>query len=171
MEMPEDKVRKVLKIAKEPISPGNADRRRGRFHLGDFIEDKNAAPIDAAIREPARNHDPRAGQPHAARGARCCACASASAMNTDHTLEEVGQQFASPASASARSRPRPAQAQAPEPAPPSGGAFFRLLTLDCDFDHGLLRMTRTIECCVLFADLRGSTGCTSPWVMRSPPNG
>ena len=70
--MPLEKVRKVLKIAKEPISLETPIGDEEDSHLGDFIEDKNAIlPIDAAIQiEPARDHDARAGLAHAARGAR-----------------------------------------------------------------------------------------------------
>ena len=70
--MPLEKVRKVLKIAKEPISLETPIGDEEDSHLGDFIEDKNAViPIDAAIQaQSARNHDPRTVQPDAARGAR-----------------------------------------------------------------------------------------------------
>ena len=70
--MPLEKVRKVLKIAKEPLSLETPIGDEEDSHLGDFIEDKNAIlPIDAAIQsQPARDHDARAGVAHAARGAR-----------------------------------------------------------------------------------------------------
>ena len=70
--MPLEKVRKVLKIAKEPLSLETPVGDEEDFHLGDFIEDKNAIlPIDAAIQiEPARDHHPGARLAHRARGAR-----------------------------------------------------------------------------------------------------
>ncbi len=79
--MPLEKVRKVLKIAKEPIQSRDPDRRRGTFHLGDFIEDKNAVlPIDAAIQSNLRETtDAGVGLADAARRGACCACALASA--------------------------------------------------------------------------------------------
>ncbi len=79
--MPLEKVRKVLKIAKEPLSLETPVGDEEDSHLGDFIEDKNAIlPIDAAIQsQPARNHHPRAGLAHARAKNACSACASASA--------------------------------------------------------------------------------------------
>ena len=93
--MPLEKVRKVLKIAKEPISPRDADRRRGRFsHLGDFIEDKNAIlPIDAAIQSNLRETTTRVLASLTPREERVLRMRFGIGMNTDHTLEEVGQQF------------------------------------------------------------------------------
>ena len=93
--MPLEKVRKVLKIAKEPISPRDADRRRGGFsHLGDFIEDKNAIlPIDAAIQSNLRETTTRVLASLTPREERVLRMRFGIGMNTDHTLEEVGQQF------------------------------------------------------------------------------
>ena len=93
--MPLEKVRKVLKIAKEPISARNAHRRRGRFsHLGDFIEDKNAIlPIDAAIQSNLRETTTRVLASLTPREERVLRMRFGIGMNTDHTLEEVGQQF------------------------------------------------------------------------------
>ncbi len=77
--MPLEKVRKVLKIAKEPTPSKRRSRRGGDSHLGDFIEDKNAIlPIDAAIQSNLRETTTACCLAYAARGA-CCACASASA--------------------------------------------------------------------------------------------
>jgi hypothetical protein len=70
MEIPEDKIRKIMKIAKEPISHGDPDRRRRRFsHLGDFIEDSaNTAPMRSGhAGRPARRGQRHPGQPDAAR--------------------------------------------------------------------------------------------------------
>ena len=79
--MPLEKVRKVLKIAKEPISLETPIGDEEDSHLGDFIEDKNAV-LPRRRRDPgqpAGDHDPRAGQPDARARSACCACASASA--------------------------------------------------------------------------------------------
>ena len=95
MELPLDKVRKVLKIAKEPISLETPIGEEEDSHLGDFIEDK-------AIVSPVRRGHQH--EPGASRRGRCSrrsrrarrrssACASASARRRDHTLEEVGQDF------------------------------------------------------------------------------
>ena len=79
--MPLEKVRKVLKIAKEPISLETPIGDEEDSHLGEFIEDKNAVlPLDAAIQlNPPRGHHPGARQPDAARRSGFCACASGSA--------------------------------------------------------------------------------------------
>jgi RNA polymerase primary sigma factor len=78
--MPLEKVRKVLKIAKEPISLETPDRRRGRQHLGDFIEDKNADAADRrAIQANLRETTTRVLASLTPRESACCACASASA--------------------------------------------------------------------------------------------
>ena len=92
--MPLEKVRKVLKIAKEPISLETPIGDEEDSHLGDFIEDKNAVlPIDAAIQSNLRETtDTGARLADAARGARP-RMRFGIGMNTDHTLEEVGQQF------------------------------------------------------------------------------
>jgi len=91
--MPLEKVRKVLKIAKEPISLETPIGDEEDSHLGDFIEDKNAVlPIDAAIQSNLRETTTRCWPRSPARGTRA-AHALGIGMNTDHTLEEVGQQF------------------------------------------------------------------------------
>ncbi len=94
MEMPEDKVRKVLKIAKEPISMETPIGDDEDSHLGDFIEDTSVeSPIDSATTESLREttHSVLAGlTPREAKGLRMRFGLD---MNTDHTLEEVGKQF------------------------------------------------------------------------------
>ena len=93
MEMPEDKVRKVLKIAKQTIR-WRPDRRRRDPHLGDFIEDKSVeSPIDSATTEPLREttHSVLAGL--TPREAKVLRMRFGIDMTTDHTLEEVGKQF------------------------------------------------------------------------------
>jgi RNA polymerase primary sigma factor len=94
MEMPEDKVRKVLKIAKEPISMETPIGDDEDSHLGDFIEDTTVdLPIEAATAErPARGHPRGAGRADAAE-AKVLRMRFGIDMNTDHTLEEVGKQF------------------------------------------------------------------------------
>jgi len=94
MEMPEDKVRKVLKIAKEPISMGTPIGDDEDSSLGDFIEDANAvSPVDSATIESLREstQDVLAGL--TAREAKVIRMRFGINMNTDHTLEEVGKQF------------------------------------------------------------------------------
>ena len=92
--MPLDKVRKVLKIAKEPISLETPIGDEEDFHLGDFIEDKNAIlPIDAAIQSNLRETTTRVLASLTAREERVLRMRFGIGMNTDHTLEEVGQQF------------------------------------------------------------------------------
>ncbi len=95
LQMPLDKVRKVLKIAKEPISLETPIGDEEDSNLGDFIPDVNAIqPIDAAIQSNLREtHHPRAGIADAARRACVLRMRFGIGMNTDHTLEEVGQQF------------------------------------------------------------------------------
>lgn len=95
LSMPIDKVRKVMKIAKEPISlenpVGDGD---DNSYLGDFIEDKNAvAPIDAAIQSNLREVTTRVLATLTPREERVLRMRFGIGMNTDHTLEEVGQQF------------------------------------------------------------------------------
>jgi RNA polymerase primary sigma factor len=94
MEMPEDKIRKVLKIAKEPISMETPIGDDEDSHLGDFIEDGNASsPVDSAtetgLMETVR--DVLAGL--TPREAKVLRMRFGIDMNTDHTLEEVGKQF------------------------------------------------------------------------------
>ncbi len=94
MEMPEDKVRKVLKIAKEPISMETPIGDDEDSHLGDFIEDTSVeSPIDSATTESLREttHSVLAGL--TPREAKVLRMRFGIDMNTDHTLEEVGKQF------------------------------------------------------------------------------
>jgi len=92
--MPLEKVRKVLKIAKEPISLETPIGDEEDSHLGDFIEDKNAVlPIDAAIQGNLRETTTRVLASLTAREERVLRMRFGIGMNTDHTLEEVGQQF------------------------------------------------------------------------------
>jgi RNA polymerase primary sigma factor len=92
--MPLEKVRKVLKIAKEPISLETPIGDEEDSHLGDFIEDKNALlPIDAAIQSNLRETTTRVLASLTPREERVLRMRFGIGMNTDHTLEEVGQQF------------------------------------------------------------------------------
>ena len=94
LSMPIDKVRKVLKIAKEPISLETPIGDEEDSHLGDFIEDKNALqPLDAAIHANLRETTTRVLASLTAREERVLRMRFGIGMNTDHTLEEVGQQF------------------------------------------------------------------------------
>lgn len=93
--MPLDKVRKVLKIAKEPISLETPIGDEEDSHLGDFIEDKNAVlPVEAAIHSNLRETTTRVLASLTPREERVLRMRFGIGMNTDHTLEEVGQQFA-----------------------------------------------------------------------------
>jgi len=92
--MPLEKVRKVLKIAKEPISLETPIGDEEDSHLGDFIEDKNAVlPLDAAILANLRETTTRVLASLTPREERVLRMRFGIGMNTDHTLEEVGQQF------------------------------------------------------------------------------
>ncbi len=92
--MPLDKIRKVMKIAKEPISLETPIGDEEDSHLGDFIEDKNAVlPIDAAIHANLRETTTRVLASLTPREERVLRMRFGIGMNTDHTLEEVGQQF------------------------------------------------------------------------------
>ena len=92
--MPLEKVRKVLKIAKEPISLETPIGDEEDSHLGDFIEDKNAViPLDAAIQANLREATTRVLSTLTPREERVLRMRFGIGMNTDHTLEEVGQQF------------------------------------------------------------------------------
>jgi len=92
--MPLEKVRKVLKIAKEPISLETPIGDEEDSHLGDFIEDKNAIlPVDAAIQANLRETTTRVLSSLTPREERVLRMRFGIGMNTDHTLEEVGQQF------------------------------------------------------------------------------
>ncbi|HSN18357.1 MAG TPA: RNA polymerase sigma factor RpoD [Gammaproteobacteria bacterium] len=94
MEMPEDKVRKVLKIAKEPISMETPIGDDEDSHLGDFIEDANAtSPVDAATAEGLREATHSVLASLTTREAKVLRMRFGIDMNTDHTLEEVGKQF------------------------------------------------------------------------------
>lgn len=92
--MPLEKVRKVLKIAKEPISLETPIGDEEDSHLGDFIEDKNTVlPLDAAIQANLRDMTTRVLATLTPREERVLRMRFGIGMNTDHTLEEVGQQF------------------------------------------------------------------------------
>src|SRR5260370_801965 len=92
--MPLEKVRKVLKIAKEPLALETPVGDEADSHLGDFIEDKNAIlPIDAAIQSNLREATTRTLASLTPREERILRMRFGIGMNKDHTLEEVGQQF------------------------------------------------------------------------------
>ena len=94
MELPEDKVRKVLKIAKEPISMETPIGDDDDSHLGDFIEDGNVdSPIDSATMEGLREATTEILSSLTPREAKVLRMRFGIDMNTDHTLEEVGKQF------------------------------------------------------------------------------
>ena len=94
LHMPLEKVRKTLKIAKEPLSLETPIGDEGDSHLGDLIEDKNAIlPIDAAIQSNLRETTTRVLASLTPREERILRMRFGIGMNTDHTLEEVGQQF------------------------------------------------------------------------------
>ena len=94
MEMPEDKVRKVLKIAKEPISMETPVGDDEDSHLGDFIEDaKVLSPVEAATIEGLKESTQNVLAGLTAREAKVLRMRFGINMNTDHTLEEVGKQF------------------------------------------------------------------------------
>ncbi|MFN5608776.1 MAG: RNA polymerase sigma factor RpoD [Holosporales bacterium] len=94
LQIPLDKIRKVMKIAKEPISLESPVGDEEDSQLGDFIEDKNAIiPIDAAIHSNLRETTTRVLSSLTAREERVLRMRFGIGMNTDHTLEEVGQQF------------------------------------------------------------------------------
>ncbi|NIY78227.1 MAG: RNA polymerase sigma factor RpoD [Rhodobacteraceae bacterium] len=94
LQMPLEKVRKVMKIAKEPISLETPIGDEEDSQLGDFIEDKNAVlPLDAAIQENLKETTTRVLASLTPREERVLRMRFGIGMNTDHTLEEVGQQF------------------------------------------------------------------------------
>ena len=94
LRMPLEKVRKILKIAKEPLSLETPIGDEEDSHLGDFIEDKNAIlPIDAAIQSNLRETTTRVLAFLTPREERVLRMRFGIGMNSDHTLEEVGQQF------------------------------------------------------------------------------
>ena len=130
--MPLEKVRKVLKIAKEPLSLETPIGDEEDFHLGDFIEDKNAIlPIDAAIQSNLRETTTRVLASLTPREERVLRMRFGIGMNTDHTLEEVGQQFSV-----TRERIRQIEAKALRKlkhpiTEPEAAKFPRQLTLSC----------------------------------------
>jgi RNA polymerase primary sigma factor len=94
LSMPLEKVRKVMKIAKEPISLETPIGDEEDSHLGDFIEDKNAIiPVDAAVQSNLKETVTRVLASLTPREERVLRMRFGIGMNTDHTLEEVGQQF------------------------------------------------------------------------------
>ena len=94
MEMPEEKIRKVLKIAKEPISMETPIGDDEDSHLGDFIEDKNIeAPMDSATGSGLKYATTDILETLTQREAKVLRMRFGIGMNTDHTLEEVGKQF------------------------------------------------------------------------------
>ncbi len=94
LSMPLEKVRKVMKIAKEPISLETPVGDEEDSHLGDFIEDKNAVlPVDAAVHSNLKETVTRVLASLTPREERVLRMRFGIGMNTDHTLEEVGQQF------------------------------------------------------------------------------
>ncbi len=94
LQMPLEKVRKVMKIAKEPISLETPIGDEEDSHLGDFIQDENAVqPLDAAIQSNLRETTTRVLASLTPREERVLRMRFGIGMNTDHTLEEVGQQF------------------------------------------------------------------------------
>jgi RNA polymerase primary sigma factor len=94
MDMPEDKIRKVLKIAKEPISMETPIGDDEDSHLGDFVEDANSiAPPDAATGSGLKYATSEILETLTAREAKVLRMRFGIGMNTDHTLEEVGKQF------------------------------------------------------------------------------
>ena len=94
MEMPEDKIRKILKISKEPISMETPIGDDEDSHLGDFIEDNaTLAPVDAAVYASLRDATKEVLESLTPREAKVLRMRFGIEMNTDHTLEEVGKQF------------------------------------------------------------------------------
>jgi RNA polymerase primary sigma factor len=94
MEMPEEKIRKILKISKEPISMETPIGDDDDSHLGDFIEDNTTlAPVDAAVYASLRDATKEVLESLTAREAKVLRMRFGIEMNTDHTLEEVGKQF------------------------------------------------------------------------------
>ena len=92
--MPLEKIRKTLKIAREPLSLETPIGEEGDTQLGDLIEDRNAIlPIDAAIQSDLRETTTRMLASRTPREERIVRMRFGLGMNSDHTLEEVGQQF------------------------------------------------------------------------------
>ena len=127
--MPLEKVRKVLKIAKEPISLETPIGDEEDSHLGDFIEDRNAVlPIDAAIQSNLRETTTRVLASLTPREERVLRMRFGIGMNTDHTLEEVGQQFSRHPRAHPPDRGQgAAEAEAPEPQPEAAELLGQLI--------------------------------------------
>ncbi|MCX7902026.1 MAG: sigma-70 family RNA polymerase sigma factor, partial [Burkholderiaceae bacterium] len=94
MDMPEDKIRKIMKIAKEPISMETPIGDDDDSHLGDFIEDTtNIAPVDAAMQAGLREVVKEILDTLTPREAKVLRMRFGIEVSTDHTLEEVGRQF------------------------------------------------------------------------------
>ncbi|MDD3530061.1 MAG: RNA polymerase sigma factor RpoD, partial [Gallionellaceae bacterium] len=94
MEMPEDKIRKIMKISKEPISMETPIGDDEDSHLGDFIEDQSTlAPVEAALYSSLQNVTQEVLDSLTSREAKVLRMRFGIEMNTDHTLEEVGKQF------------------------------------------------------------------------------
>jgi RNA polymerase primary sigma factor len=94
MEMPEEKIRKILKISKEPISMETPIGDDDDSHLGDFIEDIGTmAPVEAAVYTSLRDATKEVLDTLTPREAKVLRMRFGIEMNTDHTLEEVGKQF------------------------------------------------------------------------------
>ena len=94
MDMPEDKIRKVLKISKEPISMETPIGDDEDSHLGDFIEDVNIlSPVDHATKQGLSEATRQILESLTPREAKVLRMRFGIEMNTDHTLEEVGQEF------------------------------------------------------------------------------
>jgi RNA polymerase primary sigma factor len=94
MEMPEDKIRKILKISKEPISMETPIGDDDDSHLGDFIEDQTTlAPVEAAVYSSLQDATKEVLDTLTPREAKVLRMRFGIEMNTDHTLEEVGKQF------------------------------------------------------------------------------
>jgi RNA polymerase primary sigma factor len=93
--MPIEKVRKVMKIAKDPISLETPIGDEDESHLGDFIEDKSAVmPVDAAIQSNLKSATTKILSTLTGREEKVLRMRFGIGLQTDHTLEEVGQQFA-----------------------------------------------------------------------------
>ena len=127
MEMPLDKVRKVLKIAKEPISLETPIGEEEDSHLGDFIEDKSiSSPVESRSSPTTSRTAPARSSRRSRRAKRrSCACASASARRATTRSKRSARTSRSPASASARSRPRPCASSGTRAAPSSSRASSR----------------------------------------------
>jgi RNA polymerase primary sigma factor len=94
MEMPEDKIRKILKISKEPISMETPIGDDEDSHLGDFIEDTGTmAPVDAAVYTSLQDATSEVLDTLTSREAKVLRMRFGIEMSTDHTLEDVGKQF------------------------------------------------------------------------------